>query len=185
MDILAHGLWVGVGAAWLHRHRRLDRRTTLLAVGLAVVPDLAQLLPLVYLALFTPGGRSVLLAYANALPGYELALSPVVTELTHHLHCVMHSALVAGVVTAISWIWLKRLWIPLLGWWSHILIDVFTHSADFYPSPVFYPVTYWGFDGLAWNTPWFMILNYVSLALAGLGLVWLRRRQSCVCVPRP
>lgn len=64
---------------------------------------------------------------------------------------------------------------PLLGWWSHIVIDVFTHSADFYPSPVFYPLTYWGFDGLAWNTPWFMVVNY--LALAALAVVAWRRRH--------
>ena len=174
VDILAHGLWVGVGAAWMHRHRRLDRRTTVLALGLAVVPDLAQLLPLLYLALFSHDGWTVLLAYANALPGYEPALSPVVTELTHHLHCVMHSALVAGVVTAISWMWLGRFWIPLLGWWSHILIDVFTHSAEFYPSPVFYPVTYWGFDGLAWNTPWFMVANYLTMLVVAVA-VWRHR----------
>lgn len=61
-----------------------------------------------------------------------------------------------------------------MGWWSHILIDVFTHSADFYPSPVFYPVTYWRFDGLAWNTPWFMVANCMALAIVAL-LVWHRR----------
>jgi hypothetical protein len=174
MDILAHGLWVGVGAAWMHRHRRLDRRTTALAVALAVVPDLAQLLPLVYLALFSPDGWTVLLAYANALPGYEPAMSPIVTKLTHHLHCVMHSALVAGVVTAISWVWLRQFWIPLLGWWSHILIDVFTHSADFYPSPIFYPVTNWGFDGIAWNTPWFMVANYIVILVSAFAFRYRR-----------
>ena len=54
MDILAHGLWVGIGAAWMHRHRRLDRRTAAVAVGLAVVPDIVQLLPLVHQGLFSP-----------------------------------------------------------------------------------------------------------------------------------
>lgn len=127
MDIVAHGVWVGLGAVWMHRNRRLDRRTAALAVGMAVVPDLIQLLPLGYLALVTSDGWSVLQAYANALPGYEPAMSPVLSELTHHLHCVMHSALVAGVVTAACWVWLRRFWLPLLGWWTHILIDVFTH----------------------------------------------------------
>lgn len=174
MDILAHGLWVGIGAAWMHRHRRLDRRTAAVAVGLAVVPDIVQLLPLVHEALFSPGGWAVLLAYANALPGYEPAMSPTITALTHHLHCVMHSALVAGVVTVVSWLWLKRFWMPLLGWWAHILIDVFTHSAEFYPSPVFYPVTYWGFDGIAWNTPWFMVANYLTMLIVAV-VVWRRR----------
>ncbi|MBQ0919313.1 metal-dependent hydrolase [Hydrogenophaga aromaticivorans] len=174
MDIVAHGVWVGLGAVWMHRNRRLDRRTAALAVGMAVVPDLIQLLPLGYLALVTSDGWFVLQAYAIALPGYEPPMSPVLSELTHHLHCVMHSALVAGVVTAACWVWLRRLWLPLLGWWTHILIDVFTHSADFYPSPVLYPVTYWGFDGIAWNTPWFMVVNY--LVMLAVATVMFRRK---------
>lgn len=55
------------------------------------------------------------------------------------------------------------------------MIDVFTHSADFYPSPVLYPFTLRGFDGLAWNTPWFMVVNYVALVAAFLWWGWLRR----------
>lgn len=176
MDILAHGLWMGLGAVYLHRHHSVNRRTGTLVVGMAVVPDMAQLLPLVYLALLSSDGWQALLAYANALPGFEPAMSPLVTELTHHLHCIMHSGLVAGVVTAVCWLWLKRPWLPLLGWWSHILIDVFTHSADFYPSPVFYPVTYWGFDGVAWNTPWFVVLNYLCITVVA-ALVFLRRSE--------
>ena len=82
MDILAHGLWVGLGAAAWHRRRPLDRRTVGLAVGLAVLPDLAQLAPLVALTLSSSEGWRVLLAYANALPGYEPPLSPLLAGLT-------------------------------------------------------------------------------------------------------
>ena len=57
MDILAHGLWVGLGAAAWHRHRPQDRRTIGLAVGLAVLPDLVQLAPLV--ALTPPANAGV------------------------------------------------------------------------------------------------------------------------------
>jgi membrane-bound metal-dependent hydrolase YbcI (DUF457 family) len=65
---------------------------------------------------------------------------------------MMHSAVGAVVVTLLVWRLRRALWIPLLGWWSHIVIDVFTHSADDYPSPVLYPFTQRGFDGIAWNT---------------------------------
>jgi hypothetical protein len=92
MDILAHGLWVDLGAAAWHRHRPLDRRTVGLAVGLAVLPDLVQLAPLVALTLSSSEGWGVLLAYANALPGYEPPMSPLLAGLTHHLHCVMRNA---------------------------------------------------------------------------------------------
>ena len=98
----------------------------------------------------------------------------MVELLTHHLHCIWHSAVVSAVVTALLWGLRRSLWIPLLGWWSHIVIDVFTHSADFYPSPVLYPFTQWGFDGLAWNTSWFMMLNYITLAAVW---AWLLRKH--------
>jgi hypothetical protein len=64
---------------------------------------------------------------------------------------------------------------PLPGWWSHIVIDVFTHPATFYPAPVLYPFTYRGFDGMAWNEPRFMVLNY--LALVGCA-AWVVRRRT-------
>ena len=68
--------------------------------------------------------------------------------------------------------------VPLLGWWSHIVIDVFTQSADFYPSSVLYPITQRGFDGLAWHTPWFMVVNCVALALACAWLAWRQRKRQ-------
>jgi hypothetical protein len=95
---------------------------------------------------------------------------------SHHLHCIAHSAVVAGAVTWLVWHLRRAMWIPLLGWWSHIVIDVFTHSADYYASPVLYPFTERGFDGIAWNTPWFMALNYLALGAIGLWLLHTRRR---------
>ena len=47
-----------------------------------------------------------------------------------------HSAVIAGALTLAAWRWRRAWLIPLAGWWSHIVIDVFTHSADFYPVPV-------------------------------------------------
>ena len=90
---------------------------------------------------------------------------------SHNIHCLAHSAVIAAGVTLVLWAWRRTLWLPLLGWWSHIVIDVFTHSADYYASPVLYPFTQRGFDGIAWITPWFMAVNYASLA--GIGLWFL------------
>ena len=179
MDILAHGLWAGVAAGLASRRWALSKRTVSLTITMAVIPDLLQMLPLLAWALFAQNGFTALIAYVRALPGFEPVFPPLVELWAHHLHCVMHSALVAGAVTLVLWGVLRSFWIPLLGWWLHIVIDVFTHSADFYPSPVLHPITQRGFDGLAWNTPWFMFVNYVALAAAGAWLVrqgWLSKR---------
>ena len=58
------------------------------------------------------------------------------------------------------------------------MIDVFTHSADFYAVPVLYPFSERGFDGLAWNTPWFLALNYAALAVTILWLALTRGRSK-------
>jgi hypothetical protein len=78
----------------------------------------------------------------------------------------------------VAWPVVRGFWLPLAGWWGHIVVDVFTHSADFYPVPVLYPFSYAGFDGIAWNTPWFMVLNYTALAIAAAYLAISRPVKS-------
>ncbi len=171
MDILAHTLWAGLGVAVLRRRRPVAPRTVAATLGLATAPDALHLLPILAWWAFGGGGWDAVLAYAVAVPGQEPGLPAEVNLLSHHLHCIMHSAVVAGVVSGLLWMLLRSLWIPLLGWWSHIVIDVFTHSADYYAVPVLYPFTQQGFDGIAWNTPWMLALNYAAI-VASTWWVW-------------
>jgi hypothetical protein len=176
MDILAHTLWAAAGVSALRRRWAIAAGTVAATLGMAALPDVLQLLPLAVWWVLGDGTFSALHAYAVALPGQEPALPPMVQLWSHHVHCVMHSAIVAGALTLLLYAVRRTLWIPLLGWWSHIMIDVFTHSADYYASPVLYPLTERGFDGIAWNTPWFMALNYGTLVAVGLWLS-LRKRE--------
>ena len=175
MDIVAHSLWAGAGMALARRRWPIITRTVAAAVVLAALPDVFHLLPIIGWWMFGDGSLAVVQAYAIAVPGQEPALPPLVGLLSHHLHCIAHSAIVAGAVTLLLWVVMRTLWIPLLGWWSHIVIDVFTHSAAYYPAPVLYPFSQRGFDGLAWNTPWFMVPNYLAL---GATYLWLLRRRT-------
>ena len=177
MDILAHGLWAGAVAVAVAPGYRPKRKVWVWLVGLSVLPDLGHMLPVTGWALLTSSSVDWW-QYAIALPGQEPAMPESVRLWAHHLHCVMHSALSALVVTALVWRLRGAFWWPLLGWWLHIVIDVFTHSAEFFPSPALYPITYWGFDGVAWNRPGFLIGNYVALALAWLVLFRLSRRPG-------
>lgn len=163
MDIVAHMLWAGAATVLVARRRPLSCRSVAATLLLAGLPDVLQFIPVLAWVVFGDGAASALLALATALPGREPALPDTVALVSHHLHCMAHSAFVAGAVTAAAWIVLRRPWLPLLGWWSHIVIDVLTHSTAFYPSPVLYPLSYRGFDGIAWNEPWFLGLNYAAL----------------------
>ena len=178
MDIVAHTLWAAAGAAVIHRRRPLSRGTVMVTLGLAALPDVIHLLPLAGWWLFGDGSFATLRAYAVAVPGREPVLPPLVGLLSHHLHCVMHSAPIAGLVTLALWAVRRTIWIPLLGWWSHIVIDVFTLSADYYAVPVLYRFTERGFDGIAWITPWFMVINYAALAAVGVWLLMSRKRPE-------
>lgn len=174
MDIVAHGLWAALLCRWRGRQRPMPRLTAAWTVDLAMAPDLVQLTPIAIGALALPEGWTAMQAYFHALPRYQPVLPPLVETLMHHLHCTMHSALVATAVTWLVWWRLQRLWWPLLGWWMHIVIDVFTHSADFYPSPVLYPITQQGFDGWAWNDPWLLMVNYIFILL-----LWVATKDPC------
>lgn len=178
MDILAHALWAGAGIAAAHHRRPIAPRIAVATVALAVVPDLGHMLPIVVWSVLGDGSFAQLWAYAFALPGQEPAMPLLVEMWSHHLHCILHSAIVTGSVTLLVFWMQGTLWIPLLGWWSHIGIDIFTHSADFYPAPIFYPITQRGFDGIAWNTPWFMVLNYAMLCALWLCLLLKMHRSK-------
>jgi hypothetical protein len=178
VDIVAHTLWAAAGAAAVHRRRPLSRGTVAVALVLAALPDVMHLLPIAAWWALGDGSFAAVRGYALASPGQEPWLPPIVELWSHHLHCVMHSAPVAAIVTALAWGVRRAFWLPLLGWWSHIAIDVFTHSADYYAVPVLYPFTERGFDGIAWTTPWFMVLNYAALVLVGTWLLVRRRPPS-------
>jgi hypothetical protein len=178
MDVVAHMLWAAAGTAFAARRFTLSRRTIVATLALAALPDVLQFIPLVAWSLSGQGQWSALWTHATALPGQEPVLPALVGFTSHHLHCIAHSAVIAGAVTVLVWCATRSLWFPLLGWWSHIAIDVFTHSAGFYVSPVLYPFTYGGFDGVAWNEPWFMALNYAALALVGLWWLGCCARSS-------
>ncbi len=202
MDMAAHMLWVGAALVALSRRTKVsagaaqpsdaaapglgvDRRLIGLSLGFSILPDLVHLLPVFAWAL-TGGGWGGLQAYVLALPGQEPDMPSWAEQGAHHLHCLFHSGLVLlALHLAVLLVWRleggkrwrpadlpRGLAWPLWAWWSHVLIDVLTHSDDFYPSPVLYPLTYAGFDGVAWNRPGFMVLNYVAL---GLTWAWLFR----------
>lgn len=173
MDVLAHGLWGAAVAEVVRRERGGTRAQVALAAAVGMAPDVGQFLPVAawFLAHGNPGA---ILEFARATPGAEPSMPGAVIATSHHLHCIFHSAPIAITMSLATWRLLGRLWLPIVGWWSHIALDVPTHSGEYYAVPVFYPFTYWGFDGVAWTNPWVMGIGYAALAVV---YAWLWRTR--------
>jgi hypothetical protein len=158
MDIVAHALWTGAGA--LAIRRKAQRRIPVIATALwGTFPDVAAFGPAV------AAGLWFLLTNGHA-PGHGERL-----HIGLPLYQMSHSLLVFGAVYALVSLIARRPVIGMLGWMVHILIDIPTHSFDYYATKVFWPLSNWGVDGLPWWTPWFWVTTYAALAVVYF-LMW-------------
>ncbi len=195
MDTLAHGLWAAAAAKAYNltqhqtnnsalirvRGSRDDLRKSAavspwLAAFWGVFPDLfAFSIPFAWLILGPLFGDSV----PRIGPPATGELSPAATHWTVQLAPVLynysHSLFVFFICLAFILIIYKRIPWEIGGWFLHILIDIPTHSFAFYPTPFLWPFSEWKFNGIAWATPWFMILNYASLAIISLIIFLIHR----------
>jgi hypothetical protein len=100
------------------------------------------------------------------------------------LYDISHSLFVFLVIFLAVWYaasgWRRlrrdRLPTPMLSWLLHLLMDVPSHSLAFYPTPIFWPLSDWRFNGLVWNQPAFLLADYVSLSAFGAALMLYRWR---------
>jgi membrane-bound metal-dependent hydrolase YbcI (DUF457 family) len=152
MDTLSHTLWGG-GLFGFRGHLRL-------ALFFGALPDLLSF------GLWLP----VRLMNHGFQPG-----PPALDTIPHWVfssYDFSHSLLVAGIALLLVTLWRKDIAFPLLAWPFHILLDVPFHSADYFPTKIFWPVSDWAFGGIAWSNPWVWFSN-----LAGLAVLWAWRWQ--------
>ena len=135
------------------------------AAAFGLMPDVVALVPVSIWAAGSESLMGAIRAYVFAQPGTEPAMPPWALLLEHNIHCSAHSLLVLGLVSLFS-LW-KRRWllVPLGGWWLHLALDVPTHSREYYAVTIFYPLSEWSFDGIAWTTPEVLAGNYLALAI--------------------
>jgi hypothetical protein len=89
-----------------------------------------------------------------------------VFQLASSLYNVSHSLFIITGSFLLAWWILKRVPWEMFGWFLHVLIDIPTHPYDFFPTPLFWPLSTWKFvHGFSWATPWFMVLDITSLVL--------------------
>lgn len=151
VDILSHGLWGGIAFG------RRNRPSFWLAFLLGLAPDLLSFGILFLAATLGMADR----------PDFSQGTPPEssIPRYVHHLYNVTHSLMVFLAAFFLVWALRKRPVWELGAWGLHVLVDVPTHSAAFFPTPIFWPLLSWTFDGWQWMNPVILIPNYVLLAL--------------------
>ncbi len=92
------------------------------------------------------------------------------------LYGLSHSLLVCGVILLIVYLIFKRIPIYVYAWPVAIVLDIFTHTKEFLPTPFAWPFEVY-FNGISWGNPWFMLLNY-SLIVIGFFWVYYSRKKN-------
>lgn len=172
MDILAHGLWTAVAARGAQKKsgRRIHAGR---AAFWGIFPDLFAF------------GIPVALALGQRLAGTAPPIDAgrhVHLPLVGLLYPASHSFVICVPVLALVWLAARRPVLPMLGWPFHILIDMWTHSDRFYPTPILWPLSSFHVSGIAWSNRWFMLANYAALAIVYL-LLWRRAHSLRKGVP--
>jgi membrane-bound metal-dependent hydrolase YbcI (DUF457 family) len=190
MDIFAHGLWSMIAAKTANRklaaQGRAERLDVLLTALWGILPDLIAFTPIfAFIVLSMLFGHLQLaeLRPSNSVNtgGDPLTHPPMIYWLTSTIYQYTHSLLVF--LAAIVLVFLARRFMgrprrvpwEMGGWLLHILIDIPTHSFEFYPTPFLWPLSNYRFDGYSWSHPVFQAVNYTLILFAFL---YLRRRKE-------
>lgn len=181
MDVFAHGLWAGAAAKASNLKITKEKPLkTWKMVIFGVFPDVFAFAP-AFIYMFAsfifpqipkiehPGPSHMEPAHGNGL---------IISNLTHNLYNYSHSLIIFLLVFGLVWLILRRPVWEMGGWILHILMDIPSHSYDFYPTPFLYPVSNFKVNGVHWGTPWFMITNYSLIILAYVALYLYNKRKN-------
>lgn len=181
MDILAHSLWTYAGAHAVNRKLAKEHKRPFhvwWATFFGIWPDIfAGAVPFTWLAISFLSGKlntsdfSRLNIGEHASPRVD-SIFGLWASLYHYSHSLIFFFLVFGLV----WLFLKRPVWELGGWLLHILIDIPTHSAAFYPTPFLWPFSDVRVSGVSWGETWFMVVNYAALLI--VFILMFRRKKN-------
>jgi len=164
MDILSHGLWGGITFG------RKNRRNYWWAFFFGISPDLFSF------------GIFMAMRVLGLVSGPDWSSGPPPMEkipaYVRLLYNPTHSLIVFAAIFFLVWLLLKKPFLPMLAWGLHILFDIPTHSAEFFPTPFLWPLSGLQVDGVPWSHPVIFIPNIVFLAGLYSWYFLVRRRKQ-------
>jgi hypothetical protein len=157
MDTFSHGLWGGVAFG------RQNKFNYVMSFLFGMAPDLFSFGVFDVLILLGIGQG---VDWSNGV--HELLALP---HYLYTLYNITHSFFTFLIIFGIVWLIRKKPWWLMCSWGLHILIDIVSHSKEFFPTPFLWPVSHFTFDGVAWSKPLVLAINYGVLFF--LYLSWL------------
>ncbi len=164
MDVLTHALWPYAATIRQKSWRRW-------AALWGMFPDIGVLPQIYYL--LTHGTSNPFFSHTN----WEGISIPEPWMVSYR---ITHSFVTLGVMLLLYYAWKRRwAWPLLIGWASHILLDMFTHVGVYANQPL-YPLSSLTIYGRNWSDPWIFFSNWVALALVFgfFGYRWVKRRRE-------
>lgn len=152
MDIASHALWTNLAVRAVGKKQKI----ALWAAGMGIMPDVVSF---GYNFVTQALGRWNLAQIGNSFHLVKENIPDITFTLFNLSHSLVFFGAVALLVLAIR----GRFWFPLWGWGFHILVDIPTHSINFFPPPYLYPFRTPFVDGFSWANPYFMLVNFLLL----------------------
>ena len=89
---------------------------------------------------------------------------------------VTHSMVIAFIAIGIIYFFINRNFaFAMLAWPLHILVDFPFHTAEFFPTPILWPLIEVKFDGISWGNPYVWFSN-----IAGIIILYVYRYRNRV-----
>ena len=88
-----------------------------------------------------------------------------IPEWVFSLYNFSHSLIISIIFILIVYKINREISFTMLAWPFHILLDFFTHSIVFFPTPILWPISNYRFDGIPWSNSYIMITNIVCIFL--------------------
>ena len=103
-----------------------------------------------------------------------------IPEWVYSLYDISHSLVIASIIIFIAYKINKEFAFPMLAWPAHIILDFFTHSIEFFPTPILWPISDFKFDGIPWSNP---IIFFTNVLLIFLLFIYRRKKSNSLKKP--
>ena len=156
MDTLSHALW-GKGLFGYRKYRWYS-------FLFGALPDL-----------FSFGIYFIYSIFFSSSPLMGRPERSKIPEWVYSLYDISHSLVIASIFIFIAYKINKEFAFPMLAWPAHIILDFFTHSIEFFPTPILWPISDFKFDGIPWSNP---IVFFANVLLIFFLFIYRRKKSK-------